>query len=486
MTHQKVRLGLVPSWRKVGPVTNWVIKMREEAIQTLSQFQDIELIFPSPLPEEEPPLKASQRLTPHGCVCNLNEAEQLTAYFKQEEVDGIIIAALNFGDERSAVKVAERLGVPVLLYATKEPPVPQGPSLARVSDSYCGTLSIAAGLHRRGLPFHYAGIFLHQEPDFASAIQTYARAVSVVRAFKNARLGQIGVRPPNFESVAFDELALARKFGQNVIYAEVSQIVDRARQLDDTDPRILDIISDMRNRVAKITVAEDWLLKAAKLECAITDFCQEEGLSAISAQCWPTINTLWQMSVCAVFGRLTEKGLLMACESDTLGALSMLANHAASLGSAIPHFVDWTIQHRENPNKLLAWHCGNAPLCLARFPNQTALRSRQDMMGVNEAFEGDPFAGLYQFQVKPGAVTFCRIAELDGHWKMLIATGEAVPSDETLAGTWSWVAVPNHDRLYRTLVENGFIHHASMVHENQIDVLTMACKYLDIETVIVR
>jgi L-fucose isomerase-like protein len=192
------------------------------------------------------------------------------------------------------------------------------------------------------------------------------------------------------------------------------------------------------------------------------------------------------MSVCAVFGRLTEKGLLLACESDTLGALSMLANHAASLGRAIPHFVDWTIQHREDPNKLLAWHCGNAPLCLAKSPHQTALRSRQDMKGVKTASEGDPFAGLYQFQVKSGPVTFCRLAELDGHWKMLIATGEAVPSDETLAGTWSWVAVRDHDRLYRTLVENGFIHHASMVHENQVEALSMACKFLNIETVIVR
>ena len=99
--------------------------------------------------------------------------------------------------------------------------------------------------------------------------------------------------------------------------------------------------------------------------------------------------------------------------------------------------------------------------------------------------EGDGSAGLYQFQVTPGQVTFCRLAEYDGQWKMLIASGEIVPSDETLAGTWSWVEVKDHARLYRTLVEEGFIHHASMSHGDQVEVLKLACKFLDIQPVVV-
>ena len=80
-------------------------------------------------------------------------------------------------------------------------------------------------------------------------------------------------------------------------------------------------------------------------------------------------------------------------------------------------------------------------------------------------------AGLYQFQIKPGVVTFCRLAEYDNEWKMLIATGEIIPSDEELAGTWGWVEVPDHQKLYRTLVEEGFVHHASMIHGDQTQAL---------------
>jgi len=68
---------------------------------------------------------------------------------------------------------------------------------------------------------------------------------------------------------------------------------------------------------------------------------------------------------------------------------------------------------------------------------------------------------------------------------MLIATGEIIPSDEDLAGTWSWVEVRDHDELYRTLVEEGFVHHASMIHGRYTGALAQFCKFAGIKTVIV-
>jgi L-fucose isomerase-like protein len=205
----------------------------------------------------------------------------------------------------------------------------------------------------------------------------------------------------------------------------------------------------------------------------------------MAVQCWPSIGKLMRLSVCSTYGRMTGQDMLTACETDVLGALSMLVNYAAALGECLPHFIDWTIQHREYPNRLLAWHCGNAPTALARDPSSVALRSRRDMVGSQPIDPADSQAGLYQFQVRPGQVTFCRLAEYDNQWKMLIATGEIIPSDETLAGTWSWVEVQDHARLYRTLVEEGFIHHASMIHGDQTAALLQACKYLDITPIVV-
>lgn len=490
-----VRLGFVPSVRQgneapikpvnTSPIPAWCVKMRTDTLNALRKIRGVEVIVPQSCPSDRLVIDAEKGYTPDGAVFCLDQADAVAAYFKSQGVDGVVIGALNFGDERSAALIAEKLHVPVLLFATKEPPVPPGPDMARVSDSYCGTLSISAALYRRRLPFHFAGIFFPDEPGFLSELEDFARAVAVVKNLRGARLGQVGVRPANFETVAYDEIALARKFGQTVVHVELSDLIATAQQIPVDHPQVTQLVAEMRSEVAQVTVADEWLHKAARLEIAASVFFTRNKLSAMGMQCWPTIQDMWSFSTCALFGRLTGRGLLTACEVDILGAISMLVNYAAAMGATVPHFVDWTIQHRQNDNRFLAWHCGNAPVCLADNPAHTALRSRFDMEGSQEVDPQDSQAGLYQFQIKPGQVTLCRLAEYDDEWKLLIAPGQIIPSTETLAGTWSWVEVKDHARLYRTLVEEGFIHHASMIHGDQVNALKLACKYLDIKPILV-
>ncbi|MGC9348217.1 MAG: L-fucose/L-arabinose isomerase family protein [Anaerolineae bacterium] len=477
-----VKIGFVPSYR--FRFTPWCEKMRADSLKAFAEVDGMEVVVPEPSPDDKT-LDAEKGLTPHGTVSTLDEAEIVAEYFRRQKADGLILCPLDFGDERSAVKVAELLDVPVMLYATKEPPARDDPGMTRVSDSYCGNLSMASGLYRRKIPFRYAGLFFPDEPEFLPEVQDFLRAVAVVKGLKGARIGQVGVRPATFETVGYDEVAMIKQFGQNMIFANLSDIVDKATGYADDASEVQAVIEDFRASYDEITVSDRYLVNAAKLEVALIDFWQDNHLSALAMQCWPSIQRLMGISVCTTYGRLTGKGMPTACEADVLGALSMVVCHQAALGETVPHFVDWTIRHRENPNRLLAWHCGNAPSCLAYDTGERALRSRHDMTGEEPIPEEDAQAGLSQFQLKPGTVTFCRLAEYDGQWKMLIATGEIIPSEETLAGTWSWVEVEDHDRLYRTLVEEGFIHHASLIHGDYTAPLLQACKFLDIEPVVV-
>lgn len=478
----KVKLGFVPSYRFF--FSPWCAKMRDESLEALRSVEGVEVVVPEAAPEGEEP-NPVMGTTRTGAVSGLDEGQGIGEYFRREGVDGVVLCPLDFGDERSASKIAEILDVPVLLYATKEPLAVDNASLARVSDSYCGNLSMASGLYRRDIPFHYAGIYFPDEEELLYEFETFAAAVAVVKSLKGARIGQVGVRPGTFETVAYDEVAMINKFQQNVIPVNLSDIVDQAKRYADDDAEVLAQVEDFRNSVTEVTVSEDYLVNEAKMELALTKFWNDNKLSAMAVQCWPSIQREMGISVCALYGRMTESEMLTACEVDIVGALSMMVNYYAGMGRIKPHFIDWTIQHRENENWLLAWHCGNAPVSLAADPEKTALRSRRDMVGTEDAMEQDAAAGLYQFQIKPGPVTFCRLAEYNDEWKMLIATGEIVASEEELAGTWSWVEVPDHAELYRILVEEGFIHHASMTHGDQVDVLLEVCKFLDIEPVVV-
>ena len=93
--------------------------------------------------------------------------------------------------------------------------------------------------------------------------------------------------------------------------------------------------------------------------------------------------------------------------------------------------------------------------------------------------------GCAEFQLQAGTVTLNRLVEYDGDFKMLITKGESVPSDQQLRGSWSWVEVPSLDILYRTLVEQGFTHHASMIHGDVTGELADFCMFLGIEVVMV-
>jgi L-fucose isomerase-like protein len=480
-----VKLGFVPSIRSRSGISAWCDELRTRCIDALEGMEGIEVLYPTAAPDGKT-VCGKQGHTTTGAVANLDEGDAVAEYFSREGVDGLILCSLNFGDERSCSNIAERLGVPVLVIATKEPEAMTNASLARLSDSYCGNLSICSGLYRRSIPFYYAGIFFPEEDEFLAEVDVFARAVAAVKALKGARIGQVGVRPETFETVGYDEVAMINKFGQNVIPCNVADLKARANALADDDPAVLAKAEAIRNSVVTATVAEDYFVKAAKFELALTEFWQENKLSAMAVQCWATTRELFGISVCSSYGRMTEQGMLTACETDVMGSLAMLTQYAAGRGELAPHFIDWTIQHRENPNWLLAWHCGNAPACLAADPSSTALRSRPNMTGELAPKECDLSAGLYQFQVKPGLVTFCRLQEYEGQWKMLIATGEIVSSEETLAGTWGWVEVSDHAELYRTLVEEGFIHHANMIHGDQVDVLLEVCQFLDIEPVLVE
>lgn len=483
MSEVKVKIGFVPSYR--FRFSSWCEKMRNDSISAFEKVEGLEIVVPKPSPDGKC-LDPQNGYIPYGALTNLDQAEVIAEYFHNQKVDGLILCPLDFGDERSAVKVAEKLNVPVMLYATKEPPALNDSGLSRASDSYCGNLSMASGLYRRKIPFHFAGIFFPDEPEFITEVDKFVRAVAIVKGLIGVRIGQVGVRPSTFETVGYDETALIRKFKQNVIFANISDLTDRTKTYPDDDPRVQNIINDIRNSVAEISVADDYMINSAKLELALTEFWKNNRLSAMAVQCWPSIQRLMGISVCALYGRLTGQGMLTACETDVLGALAMIVSHRSAMGKTYPHFIDWTIQHRENPNMLLAWHCGNAPTCLARDTKEIALRSRRDMKGESPIREGDAMAGLFQFQLKPGKVTICRLAEYDDQWKMLIASGEIFPSDEFLAGTWAWVEVKDHKKLYRTLIEEGFIHHASMIHGDQKESLLQACKFLDIKPIVVE
>jgi len=462
-----IRVGFVPLHREVFD-EEWAVELRKRTIKALSVIKGLELVVPD------------EDLTRNGLVRCEEDAENVIRLFEDRKVSGVMLGTMTFGDEISAIRFGEAFPKhPILLFGTKEGPfTPDG---RRKSDSFCGTLSVSSGLYRRGIPFLFAGMVFPEEEEFLTAVENFVKTCSIINGFHGARIGLIGPRPETFETCAFNEVALMNNFQQRIVQVSLAHVFAVADGLGDREAEVLKIVEQMKRQSDTSLVSEETLRKMAKLELVLRRIAEEKKLAAMGVRCWTEMQEVYGISPCYVMGRLTETGIMSSCEVDVHGALTMLIQYLASLRSALPHFIDWTIQHQERENVFLAWHCGNAPPSLCEGA-RIVLRD-QSVLGRVLGLERSQ--GTAEFQVRPGEVTICRLVEYDGKFKMLITSGRIVRSEEELRGSWSWVEVQDLDKLYRTLVEEGFIHHASMVHGDHVEPIKDACKLLGIEAVIV-
>jgi L-fucose isomerase-like protein len=464
---EPLKIGFVPAHREPFD-EDWALTMRRRCLDAFPRSPQLEIIVPD------------ERLTKGGCIRDDGEAEKAIVLFREKEIDGLIIGTMTFGDEVSALTVASAFrDKPVLLFGTKEGAFTKDGN--RRSDSFCGTLSISSGLHRRQIPFIFAGIIFPEESNFKNSVTDFLRVCAISRGFIGARIGLIGPRPERFETCIFSEDQLMRKFKQRVIPVDLADIMSRTNSQKDS-PAVKKIVKNIKTQADSSAVAAATLQNIAGLEYALEQFAAEKGLVALGVQCWTAMQSVYGISPCYAMGRLTDKGIMTSCEVDIYGALTMLMQYLASLGETVPHFIDWTIRHQEKENVFLAWHCGNAPPSLVCKNTRVTIRYHSilgESLGVERS------VGTGEFQLNPGTVTLSRLQEHDGKFKMLVAEGKIVASQQKLRGSWSWVEVPDLDKLYATLVKEGFTHHASLIHGDCSRALVSACELLGIEAVIV-
>jgi len=466
----KIRLGFVPSHRYPYD-EEWAVEMRRRSIDALGAVPGVEIVAPS------------VGLIHNGLVRDDTGARATIDLFAQRGVQGIIIGTMTFGDEVSAVSIAEALDVPVLVFGTKEGPF--GADGLRRSDAFGGTLAITSGLYRRRIPYLFAGIVWPEEPLLAHAARIFARACAAVDGFFGARIGTVGLRPERSETCTFNESALVQRFRQRVVQIPESEVFAAASAWPEEDHRLIAMLEEIRREMDCRACNAAALSKMARLELVLQRYFQERNLSAMAVSCWNGVHArrdgyMAGICACSTLGRLTGKGMLVACEVDVLGALTMLAQYRAALEATVPHFVEWTIQHQEMDDVFLAWHCGNAPPALAGSNGPVVLRE-QATLGLTVGEVG--VQGSAECQLHPGPVTLSRLTEHDGAFKMLITSGEIIPSGDSLRGSWAWVHVEELARVYRVLAEQGFTHHVSMIHGDVADALEAFCRFTGIEVV---
>jgi len=461
---KKVRIGFLPSHR-VPFDEQWAVKMRARCLAEMAKVPGLQVVVPD------------ESLTEKGLVRNLEDARKTLRLFREREAVGVIVGGMTFGHETSAVGVTIAglpRGTPVLHFATKGRVDKDG---TRPSDSWCGQFMITSALRRREIVFDHLPTCFPEEPIFRQGVERFVRACAAHQSFRGARIGQLGARPEEFESVWWDEASLQRDFNQTVVPIDLAEVFMRLDRVAADEAEVKKAAAEIRAGAKVPKEGDKYVTTLARMEVALRRLAEEKSLEAMAVNCWTQVQERYGICVCSVLGRLTDSGLPCACEVDVYGACTMLAAEAAGLGETSPHFIDWTELHPEEENVWLAWHCGNAPPSLCASDCRPCIREHM-ILPVR------PSWGAREFKLKPGPVTCCRLVEYDGFFTMFIGQGEVIDIPPAVRGSYGWVKVADVMDWEQKMVERGIIHHGVLIHDPAVaDALKSFCNFNGIEVV---
>ncbi|MHB8896019.1 MAG: L-fucose/L-arabinose isomerase family protein [Candidatus Geothermincolia bacterium] len=422
------------------------------------------------------PVVPTDGMTKNGLVQTAAEAEGAARLFEGEDVAGIVVGALNFGEEIPAAIAATRGGStrPLMIFGVGEEGMLTRDTARR--DAFCGLISIATALRHREAKFVFPrrAICYPEDSTLVNALAEFKAACLGVRAVRGAVYGQFGPRPANFETCAFDELSLMRKLGTRVVPVPLTTVFARAEYAPER--RVRATYADMEKSVDRTAISDLDLAKLARLEVVLEDMVEEHALDGLALQCWTSIQQDYGISPCFVLARLTERGIPCACEVDMHGTVSM--HLLSAIAGAPAGLADWNNRHVTEPDVFSAWHCGVFP---PSFGGACRIGHHNILAGDTGTTDGK--YGTLELGMDAGPVTMARVTEHPwDEWPVLLAEGEVVDAPGEPFGGNGWVKVEDLDSLYAAILR-GFPHHTAIARGRHGAALLAASYFLDLEPV---
>ena len=396
--------------------------------------------------------------TKHGAVESFEDAKRCAALFKQnrERIDGVIVTLPNFGDERAVVETLHlaKLGVPVLVQATPDSPGKMGITHRR--DGFCGKMSVCNNLRQYGIP--YSLTTLHTvSPDsdsFRGDLEWFGAVCRVANGLRGLRVGCIGARPTNFNTVRYSE-KLLQASGISTETVDLSDILGRIQRLKDDHEGTQRKLAQIKSYVSNKGIPDAALMKMAKLGAVVEDWMQSNEIAVSAVQCWTAMEEFFGVVPCTVMSMMSNDLLASACEADICGTISM---HALALASQTPSaLLDWNNNYGEDPDKAVCFHCSNLPkhfFAEAEMDYQAIIAGT---VGKENAF------GTLAGRVKAGAMSYARFSTDDtaGTIRGYLGQGTFTNDPLTTFGGAGVVQIPDLQGLLHYICENGFEHHVA-------------------------
>jgi L-fucose isomerase-like protein len=417
------------------------------------------------------PVILEDTATKLGGVETWTHAKICADLFKKnaDRIDGVLVCLPNFGDEKGVADTLKLSGLKVPILVQAYPDNLDQLTVERRRDGFCGKVSVCNDLRQYG--FAYTLTDLHTvhplTESFKADLVKFVGVCRVVKGLKQARLGAIGARPGNFNTMRFSEKML-QSYGMSVLTVDFSEILGNAQRLADDDVRVKAKLDAILGYAKHAGVPSPALGRMAKLGLVIDDWMQANDLTATAIQCWTTLQQNYHINVCTLMSMMSEQLMPSACEVDITGVASM---YALQLASGKPSaLVDWNNNYGGDPDKCVLFHCGN---WAKSFLPDIEIKNAEILattLGTENTY------GAVAGRVPAGPLTYARLSTDDNQGRIRTYVGEGEFTDDPLEtfGARAVIHTPGLQKLMRYICKNGFEHHCAMNGSHSAAILVEA------------
>lgn len=371
-------------------------------------------------------------------IIEVSEAQSAGLILAKKEIEALVCISGTFALGHLILELNKILNKPILLWGLEELPYDGGKIRL---NSVCGINLNSSNLYKAGVKNYYTIIGDKIDEDWLDAIR-------IKSAFSTARIAIVGYRAKGFFNLDVDELDLYQKTGILVDHYELKEIFDFNVESN--------LIEQRKEQIKSIfdisAISDKQLLKVSELTAKFYGFMKQNQISVLAIRCWPEFASDFGISPCAAMSILQSEGLILACEGDILGSLSMLAQQ--TIGGETPFLSDFSQVDFKN-NFGLLWHCGVAAC---------NLWDKNCNISLDGYFAGGKGVTA-DFVMKSGELSLLRLDYSPGEYRIFLQKGKGVPMDKELKGTYVKVVFKDNVRVVLDkIINNGIAHHISVVY----------------------
>lgn len=396
-------------------------------------------------------------------VTDLNSAQSIALSLTDNPPDLLLIFQATFADSTMISALIEKTDAPLLLWA-----VPEEHTGGRLRlNSFCGINLAAHAMTRTG--HRYETIFTPPgDPKAQEKILTLAVAGRARNALRNTRLGRVGENPEGFETCLFDSDNIQQLFGLEVEQLELARDVFPLAQKIDTS-QVSDIQSQVSQKVTGIDELDPEATRGTlSVYAALGQIAEQKEINGFAVRCWPEFFTELGCAACGAMSMLSDEMIPCSCEADVNGTITQMILQSIS---GEPAFGTDIVSVDDERDAIVIWHCGLAPLSMAdpQKPRGVTVHSNRKL----------PL--LFEFTLKPGAVTIARLTESSGEYRLVIGRGETLSGPKSFSGTSGLL---RFDRPAREVLDfilaEGLEHHIAITYGDHADVLAAYAQLMGI------